>query len=318
MSYLSKSVETYTVPFDFDNWLEYSLQTTETVSKAIHKEYIGHNYMGKYNTALKSIDDIQPAYIATTGLVATAIVTFTVECIQLRPGKAIFNPEIIEKKKDSYYGHISLPEGGSILIIYDDGYNIVFGGSIFPVILREVNHNPYAREIIVEGDVIVPMNKPEFYRHDSSTRSSIEPIEQVVLLDSAKEMFEKIRGFYEFSDKQGSEITRFSAAAQEDKIYTVRGPFGPIIELTVGKPFEGYSWDEIQKSARYVNMFDVENNFIDVGNAIKQLCELYMVDVESQKKILPYIRYIKNISNQNKANKNEDKTGGQVRRRLLK
>lgn len=314
MDYLSKFTETYTVPFDFDNWLEFSLQTDETVSKAIHKEYIGHNYMGKYNVSLKSIDSIQPAYIATTGFTATANVTFTVECIQLRPGKAIYNPEIIEKKKDSYFGHVSLPENGSIYIIYDDAYNIVFSGSIFPVIIREVNHNPYAREIIVIGDVIVPQSKPEFYVHDESLGPSVEVSSAVVPSALAKEMFDKIKGYYDHNDTQGIEMTKFQNTP--GRIYSTRGTFGPIIELESDKPFAGIPWEEIQGSIRTVNIYDIENHLVDLKNAILNLCELYNNDPSTQKKILPYIRYIKNISHQLKI----PKTGNAEtpRRRLQK
>lgn len=317
MEYLSKFTETYTVPFDFDNWLEFSLQTNETVSKAIHKDYIGHNYMGKYNVSLKSIDAIQPAYIATSGFTATANVTFTVECIQLRPGRAIYNPEIIEKKKDSYFGHIALPENGSIYIIYDDAYNIVFAGSIFPVIMREVNHNPYAREIIVLGDVIVPLSKPDFYVHDESLGPSIEPVVPFVIEGEAKEMFNKIKGYFDHNDTSGTEMTKFKHGQNNKVIYSTRGTFGPIVELESGKPFAGIPWEVIKDSIRTVNVYDIESQLVDLKNAILQLCDLYIRDPSTQKKILPYIRYIKNISQQLRAPKI---TGAEqpARRRLQK
>lgn len=306
MQYLDKFTETYTVPFDFDNWLEFSLQTEETVSKAIHKEYIGHNYMGKYNVSLKSIDSIGPAYITTTGFTATANVTFTVECIQLKSGKPIFNPEIVEKKKDSYFGHIALPEGGSIYVIYDDAYNIVFAGSIFPVIIKEVSHNPYAREVIVIGDVIVPLSKPEFYMHDSSLGPSVPKTTAMTVDGSTKEMFDKIKGYYDFAEVSGSEMTHFkhsNTGTGQEKVYSTRGTFGPIIELESGKPFAGIPWTTIMENVRTVNVYDIEDHLIGLKNAILLLCDLYNRDPSSQKKILPYIRYIKNVSHQLRAPK---------------
>jgi len=298
MSWSKGSTESFTVSLVFHDFLELANDPNAAIEKSLKKNYVGTNYQGKYIVSLVSVDNYQEPFINNVDAFVTMIVQFTAQCIRLLPNRIIHDMLIQEYMPDSQYGVRSLGTNGSdINVIYDNEYNDIFTGAIFPTVIRKASHSPHARNITVMGDVLIPPPKMLFYKHDGST-SPNDRIERVTVSQAAEDMFNKIRVFYDFQElAAGNNLIvtgNFNHQQSANKIYTLRGPFGPIIEVENNTNIGTIAWKDIVADAALVNMYDIEINCIDASNAIKQLSEMYASDKETAKKIQPYLIFVKN------------------------
>lgn len=307
MSWMITTVEAFTVPFDFDRLVELAAQTEEIVSDAIHKNYIGRNYLGKFLTKLVSIDHYGEPFMNTFDATVTMTVSFTADCLKLIPGKIIYNP-VIQKigygsTNNAYCGVVPLPiQGSSIKILYSDEYSDILVGSMFPTILSEVSHNPYSTDITIMGKVLLPDINVTFYKHDPSRTEPTMPLDVLDAPQGAKDNFDKARALYDFEDPAGVTVMSKFSSNNNDSIYMLRGPFGPILEIKPGTTVNGQDYESIKSSVTIVNMYDIETGTVDATNALLAMFRDALINPEDSGKIKPYLSLVRTKLRQRKRN----------------
>lgn len=317
MSWIQTSTESFTVPIDFYDLLGLSADTDGTISAMINKNYIGKNFHGKHLTKLVSVDGHHEPFLNLTDAFVTMTVMFTAETIRLLPDKII--PDILvqkSKKSDTHFGIKEIGPGSNIRVVYNIGYNDVLNGALFPTKLREITHNPHSRDITAIGEILVPFSGLKFYRHDESTESSDQTsiVKPLSIDGEAATTFDKIKQLYVSSELKSDTgnlktLSSFNHSDAKDKIYTLQGPLGPIMELKSNTNIGDMKWEDIVESANLVNMYDIEKNAIDANNAIKIISEMYLDD-EHKNKIKPYIALVNIIRKRSSAPTSTNVSGG--------
>lgn len=291
MSWTEVTTKQFTMPIDFGGIISYGIAENDVVLDGLKTKVAGKNYMGFYIAKILSVDNIGIPYIHSANeIIVTPLITFTAECIRLTPQRII--ADIVMGDKN--IGKRMLNENGSeISVIYTDKGAEFQAGTIWPTVISSVTHSAYSSKIVVTGEVLVPKS-PSFYSHDGSnapsTRFMISPIQPSS--DKVAGIYTKLRGIYEISGMPGAVLSG-DPSFEENAIYTLAGPIGPIHKLNVGDEFGGMTWADIKAAASKVNMYDIHAMTVDAKNAVLYIAEQY--DIEDRKKLVgPYLMYVRN------------------------